>query len=550
MDGSSSKGLEMRKESRRAFWLRQIAVASAYGLTAALLRHYTIPHWLIICGLQVAALLFTPYQYWKALLAGELASLAFVSITCVDQLGLAWSLYNIVPSFAFMMPVIYIARERWRLSPDATTFNMSALLGSALLVALIRTANSLVLVSLAKLPESYGPIHYGTVAGYWVLGNYMGILTVVPFALLMRQMLLETHWRDMVARLKQSRLAIECAFLLLPTLAFLIWMGLSASPNTNTRQIAQVAMFLPVVWLALRYGWQGASIGGTLASLAVIVLMPATYDQDTLNAQVFIAFAISTMLLMGARIGALDDRAQQERTDMRLALALAQRNVHLGEVQMQMTSQALEQVRESVHSVYNMMLGRLKNMAPVFDDRTYRRQALVAQDQLYRLADSLCPITWRERGLQAVLREGPIARVLEETGVSYWCDLRGSIELLSPTIHLAIYRLVCEAIADGCARKDVSDIRVQIRCGERRGRKWGVVRINLRANPNRLAGVRWDELLPRVLRTATGLGWPAIEDRAATFEGKAREHLLSDGRRISVILFDPENPGGEESRQG
>lgn len=525
-----------------SFWLRQIAIAAVYAVGVFLFRQLSFSHWFVLCGLHVAALLLVPYRYWPALLIGESACLAHLSITCADQFGLTWAIFNLVPSAAFAMPVVYACRERWRIFPSRTAVNISTLLVCALLSAALVTANSIGMLLITKLPEGYVPINYGVVAGRWMLGNYLGILTVVPLVLVVREALLETSWRKLGVRFIESRLVMECIFLLVPTLVFLVWMGLSAAPATNTRQIAQVAMFLPVVWLALRYGWQGAAVGGTLASFAVIVLMPAKYDPHTLNAQIFIAFTISTMLIMGERISSLDHRARQERTDMRLALALAQRNVHLGEVQLRVTSQALEQVRESIHSVYNVMLGRLKHTAPVFDDRSYRRQALVAQDQLYRLADSLCPVTWRERGFQAVLREGPIARVLDESGVSYWCDLRGPASTLSSTIHLAIYRLVCEAVADGCARKDISDIRVQIRCGNRGARKWGVVRINLRTDPERLAHVRWDELLPRVLRTATGLGWPAIEDRAATFEGKAREHRISGGRCISVILFDPEHP--------
>lgn len=539
----------MQKETGVSFWLRQIAAAVGYGVAVSLFREFSISHWLLLCGLHVAALTLTPYRYWPALLAGELAALAQQSIVCFDQLGMSWSICNLVPSVGLAMPVVYFFRERWRIFPTRTTINMGALLACALVVSALRTIFSLALVSTARLPEGYPALNYGFLASQWLLGNYMGALTIVPLALAIRQALQETSWRSLGATLLKSRLAVECALLLIPTLAFLVGLGLSASSTAHTRQLAQLAMFLPVVWLTLRYGWQGAAMGGTLASLAVIVLMPRMFDPDTLNAQAFVAFIISTMLIMGARIGALNHQAQQERTDMRMALALAQRNMQHGEVQLRITSQSLEQVRETVHAVYNVMLGRLKHMAPVFDDRTYRRQALVAQDQLYRLADSLCPVT-SERGLPGVLREGPIARVLEETGVAYWCDLRGPVSMLSSTIHLAIYRLVCEAVADGCARRDISDIRVQVRCGRRGARRWSVVRINLRSDPKRLEGVRWDELLPRVLRTATGLGWPAIEDRAATFEGRAREHLISGGRCISVILYDPEIPGGNERHQG
>lgn len=542
MKGSSiQRGLDMQKGTGVTFWLRQTAVVVTYAALVSLVRELSFSHWLLLGGLHMTVLLLAPYRYWAALFLGEMVSLGYVSVTCVDQLGITWSICNVVLSSVWTAPVIYACREYWRIFPTRTTINMGVLLLGTLLVTLIRTGASLLLVSTAKLPAGYPPLHYGFLASQWILGSYVGILTVMPFVLVIREVLQESNWRELGVRFIKSRLAIESVFVLIPTLAFLIALGLNASTSANTRQLAQMMMFLPVLWLTLRYGWQGAAVGGMLASLAVVALMPHMFDLDTLNAQVFIAFIISTMLIAGARIGALDQQAQRERTDMRLALALAQRNVRMGEVQLHMTSQALEQVRESVHSVYNMMLGRLRNVAPVIDDRSYRRQALVAQDQLYRLADSLCPMT-RERGLPAVLREGAIARVLEESGMSYWCDLRGPVSLLSGTIQLAIYRLVCEAVADGCARRDISDIRVQVRCGHRSDRRWAVVRVNLRARAARLEHVRWDELLPRVLRTATGLGWPAIEDRAATFEGRAREHSITNGRCISVLLYDPEQP--------
>ena len=547
MDAPSSKRLDMRKGTRVTFWLSQLAVAAAYAVAVSLFRQLSISHWLLLCGLHMSALLLVPYRYWAALLVGETISLSYLSITCLEQLGMTWALINAVPSLAFAIPVVYLCRERWRIFPTRTTINMGALLICALLISALRTGHSLVLVSTANLPEGYPPLKYGFLAGQWLLGNYLGALTVVPFVLVIRHVLQETSWHALGTRFFKSRLAMECVFLLMPILVFLVGLGLSASSTADTRQLAQMAMFLPVVWLTLRYGWQGAAVGGTMASVAVFVLMPKLFDPATLNAQVFIAFIISTMLIMGARIGALNRLAQQERTDMRMTLALAQRNMHQGEVQLRMTSQALEQVRETVHAAHSVMLGRLRHMAPVIDDRTYQRQALVAQDQLYRLADSLCPMT-HERGLPGVLREGSIARVLEAAGVAYWCDLRGPVSVLSSTIHLAIYRIVCEAIADGCARKDVSDIRVQVRCGRRRDRRWSVIRVNLRSDPLRVSAVRWEELLPRVLRTATGLGWTAIEDRATTFEGRAREHRIPGGRCISVILYDPDQPGSDERR--
>jgi glucose-6-phosphate-specific signal transduction histidine kinase len=305
-----------------------------------------------------------------------------------------------------------------------------------------------------------------------------------------------------------------------------------------------MAMFMPMVWLALRHGWMGAAIGGTAASFAVIALMPARSDVNTLQAEVVIAFAVTAMLLMGARIASLNQRADKERSDLRLALALAQRNVHMGEMQLRVTAQVLDQIRETVHSGYAMMMGRLKTLQPAINDRSYRLQALIAQDQLYRLADSLYPTALREHGLPATLNEGALSRVLNDSGITYHSEIQGPLSELSAAIHLAIYRITCEAVADACIRRDISAITVLVRCGRSQGRAWVMIRIDCHTQPQQAEQVRWNELIPKVvLRTTSGLGRQAIEDRAATFEGKARERAFPDGRRISVILFDPILPG-------
>jgi signal transduction histidine kinase len=235
---------------------------------------------------------------------------------------------------------------------------------------------------------------------------------------------------------------------------------------------------------------------------------------------------------------------EQERMDLRLTLALAQRNVAAGEMRLRMAAQGLTYVQETVRTGYQIMLGRLRAVQPVPDDRGYGRQALIAQDQLYRLADCLHPITWRERGLAAALQEGSLARILEEEGVSYRCYIRGPLGRLSSTLHLAIYRIVGEAIAYWCAHKDLSDFSLRLRCGENTlGRRWIVLRLTGRGHPMRVAQVHWDELLPRVMRASSGLGLDAVRDRAATYEGRCREREFLGRRHLLVSMLDPVEPG-------
>ncbi|GAB3785435.1 MASE1 domain-containing protein [Dyella agri] len=491
-----------------------------------------------LCGFHLCVLLLAPYRYWPALLVGETCSLAYLSYVCADQLGLAWATVNVIPSAVVAMPIVYLCRERWRLFPERNTASMGMLLGASLLVTCAMTLNNLVLLSTIRLPPGYPSIHYDQVVAQWVLGNYLGILTLAPLVLAVRQSLAGLDVGALQRKLAESRLLLESILLLAPVLIFLIWVGLHAE---QAREIVQVAMFLPVVWLALRHGWEGAAVGGTGASIAVMVLMPQSYDPDTLQAEVVIAVVISAMLLVGARITAFDHRARQERDAMRALLTLAQRNVHVSEMQLRMTSHALERIRETVHTGYTLMMERLRYLHPALDDHRYRNRELVAQDQIHRLADSLYPVSWRERGLLGALREGIMVRALDEAGITYWCDLRGPLSLLSLPIHLAIYRLVCETVAQACAKRDVSAFCVRVRCGRMGGgRQFAVLQIDARGHPSRVGHIRWHELLQRLRYSTCGFGRQAIDDRAATFEGRSRERVLPDGRRTSVILFDPE----------
>lgn len=525
-------------------WVRHLAVALGYGILAALFRHLSYAEWSIATGLRLSVLLLVPYRYWPALIAGDSGYYIYLGYTCAPTWGATWGFACAVPPITFAAPALYWLRKRWPpVISNAAHIHIGRLLCSALVISVIAMLRDMSLFAVMKnLPSSYASNYYKFSLDY-LIGGYLGALTVAPVAMLGYQKLVTRRWAELPKKIENSRLVFESLCMVLPVLALLLWIGFSAPAHTPARQMAQVAMFLPVVWLAFRHGWQGASVGGTLASCAVMLLMPAFRDPVTLQAESIVAFAISTMLLMGSRIGSLDKYAEQERLEVRAALALAQRNVYLGEMQLRMTSQALEQVKDTVQAGFTMMMGRLHHLQPAIDDRGYRRHAAVAQDQLHRLADSLYPITLRERGLPGALSDGGMAQILREAGLTYSCDLRGPLSKLSNNLRVIIYRVIWEAVADACTKKHVSNIRAYVRVAERRGRLGALIIVRFRSNPAQLAFVDWDELIPSIVRGTSGLGLKAVRDRAALFEGRTRIRSIDSGHQISVLLVDPAMPG-------
>lgn len=525
-------------------WVRHVAVALGYSVSYVIFRQFSQAHWQITAGLRLTVLLLAPYRYWPALIVGEFAYYGAVGYICSAVWGVAWGLACAIPVIAYVAPVVYWVRKHW--SPvlrNANHINMVRLLGCALLSSIPLTLRDLSLFLVIKnLPADY-VVNYYDLALHYCIGGFLGVLTVTPLALFGYQKLIVGSWSEVKDQLENSRLFFESICLGLPVLAFLLWVGFNAPPHASARQMAQVAMFLPVVWLALRHGWQGAAIGGAAASCAVMLLMPSFWDPATMQAESILAFAISTMLLMGARIDSINTPVEQERVDVRVALALAQRSIYLGEMQMRMTSQALEQVREGIQAGFTMMMGRLRHLQPAIDDRGYQRHAQVAQDQILRLAESLYPVALREKGLPGVLREGGLSQMLNDAGLTYVCDLRGPISKLSHALRMTIYRVLWETVADACTKKNVSDVRAYVRVAERQGRIGVLVIVRFRMRPAQLAFVDWDELVPSMARATSGLGLRAVRDRAAVFEGCVRTRSLDSGHQVSVLLLDPAVPG-------
>ena len=66
-------------------WFRRIGIAASYGLLIFLARQVTIPHFLLLSGVHLTALLLTRYRDWPLLVLGEMCVLVPVSIQCGDS---------------------------------------------------------------------------------------------------------------------------------------------------------------------------------------------------------------------------------------------------------------------------------------------------------------------------------------------------------------------------------------------------------------------------------------------------------------------------------
>jgi len=526
-------------------WGRHLAVCLAYALSYALLRDISVSHWNLPAGLRVASLLLLPRRYWPALLVGELIPVGYHAWHCLDDFGWAWTALAAVPPILPVMAAVAWVQRHARLLTDRNQINMPMLLGIIFAGAALTAVDDVLVVSAVNMPagEAAPQLDAQVAFGYF-LGNYLGALAIAPSAIAIYLWLTGRVSAAREAPLWRSRLAKDVLVGVVTPL--LVLMVLVFSSQGDGMQVFRTAMFLPVVWLTSRHGWQGAAFGGTLASLAVTMTSSIVRDPAVIQAQALIAFAITTLLMLGSRIAHQVQEDQSRKVDTLRGFQLAQQGLYLEELRLRQAADTLENLGHTIRENHSRLLDRLRHVLPSSEERTYARQVVLAQHEMHRLANALYPRGWRERGVPATLREGPFAQAIHMAGATYECELSGrGLSQLAPDVHMALYRLACEVLVHVLSRGTMQHVQLQLRGGHTQGRRWGVMRLTGHRAPEHApasgSGHRlfladdepWKQAM--ALLGASMMGISSIRDRTHIYGGDV--HLRDEGPQISVTVL-------------
>ena len=529
----------MRLHIERWSWLRYLAVAILYMAVYTLLHRVSFSFWVLTAGFRVLCLLFTPYRYWPTLLLAEMAMLGEVSYACYQERGLGFALLNLVPPLAIAMPIMAWGRSRLGLIDAKHHVRIGSFILCTLLISVLTAAYNFLLLAVILAPmHKVAP--FTSAQGYF-LGNYLGILTLVPTALVLITIGRETPRHAWWARLSHSRLTLESVALLMPTLLLLMW--IASHVAGDVAQAARIGMFLPVAALAMRHGWRGAAIGGTLASIAVVAVMPHLRDPATVQAEVFIAFTITSMLMLGTRITVLHAREEKEKQEGRLALQAAQEGLYLGELRLQHAADRIEDIGHTIRFAHDRLLRHVHQLLPLYEESGIQKQVVATQHEIFHLADGMHPRGLAQNGLSFVLKQGTLAQAFGRELVPYRCEIRGgTLAELSPGAQLALYRLACEAAIYIYEQATLSHMTVRVRTGTTGSRHWAVLQMEGSHARNREGPMpshaECQQFRERL--SANGRGMEDIRNRTRVYGGAARSRCTTNGTRLSLLLHDVE----------
>ncbi|SAK40083.1 hypothetical protein AWB83_00145 [Caballeronia ptereochthonis] len=520
----------------RSDWLKQCAVAVGYALMYIALHPVSDGHWALRSGLRLSCLLLMPYRYWPALLLGEALPNAYEVWPCRDLYGLAFVSVRCIPPILLTMPIVAWCRRKLRLFPAPHLVDMKILMLCVLTVTMIGTAYSYLAISLIQIASfDAKPV---MALGYFI-GNYIAILGTVPVVLMMKMDARTEGWMDRLGRALSGRMALDIALFVVPSIAVLSVVSLHG--DNDMRQIARMAMFLPVAWVTLTHGWRAAVVGGTLAIISTCLTTQSRPDPQILEAQAFTALAITCLMATGARISVqLRQDELKRREDIHLQ-RLARQGLRISEQRRRQTSETLEFLAGSLYLTNSRLMQQLRRVVPSSEMDAYQRQLAATQQRVYALAETLHPVAWRERGLPAAFSQ-TISRALDEAGIAYRCVISGrGFARMSTSVLGAAYRSACEAVVLVTKRLACSRVGVTLRGGETHGRRWLVLRVEGLHEDDRVANAVVRSIERKQIATklgASGLDIEQLHAHARIFDGTLHERSWKAGVRMTIFLYD------------
>jgi len=520
--------------------LRQLSVVAVYAVVYPLLRGVSISHWNLMAGLRMLCLLVMPYRYWPAMMLGEAIPLAWFGWDNHERFGVLWAYVIAIPPLLVTAPAVAWFRRR---APALTaegvniTVVMSCILAGSVVSALVNTATY---ASMVLSPAEHAPPASMLLLFEYFLGGYLGALTVAPPVLAVlswwrqgRGNRMSPVWKNVLA---------DCIKGVVPPLALLAWLAAAGHSNELT-EVARMAMFLPVAWLTLRHGWQGAAIGGLLASVAIELTITVIHDPSMMQAQALISFAVSSLIMLGSRLAAKSvapSSVELAGEDKLRGFLLAQQGLYQEELRLRHVAESLDRLGQSMRDGQRRMMDRLRPVLPASMEQSYARHLDLTQMEMQRLADTLHPREWREHGLAATFRNGPLSQAAAMVGAGYRCTFTGDgLNELAPDVHLMLYRQACEVLVYMLAREPLKQVHVHIRGGCTHGRRWVVLR---------MTGVRsaltsrgrpvpeWRQLVS--LLGTNGQGMPTVHERAQIYGGTVHERESEAHLGVTLLLHD------------
>jgi len=430
-----------------------LAIALVYAFAYWVAREVSMDQFYLPAGIRIAALLLTPLRLWPYLLVGEYCYFAFARYPLIDRYGWTW----FVVSSAVLMPAVMLITHLHRRIMNSRG-GVWLICVAAVSTVTVTTLNLLIPYLLWPNPPAAG---FGTDAVRFLVGDFIGILTIAPLALLW------THRKE--AFVLQTGLMVPTVICLV-LMAFVgfaaLWIPAAPGPaKTNILLL----LALPAIALTCMHGWRGAAVSVPTWSLIVRLTMPASgmadsFDPAAFSAQQSLALVGIALLAVGTCFSHYYQELRIHKLEKERALCHSRAAHTATEKELRSRVLDIRQLSEGFDASLSDVAEWLKTKGhqdlaggllkvTALHSRKFREQVTMVY-----------PTSLEHVGLYLALQIGGIDEAWKATERVAPHRLTGDPCRLSVGLQLAAYRTIIDAVSLLLDREP-GQIQIRARCG-------------------------------------------------------------------------------------
>ncbi|MFA3760512.1 MASE1 domain-containing protein [Yersinia sp. 2466 StPb PI] len=406
-------------------------------------------------GLRLALMILLPCRYWPVLLLAES--------------GMLWWLYSeklqvtalIVLSSALSLLPAWLSQRFWH---HYTLYWQRLLL---LLTAV--TGNSLL---------------HGFVLGFWLplsltqtlLATFTGGILLVPFTYLIYEYLKQQHIRNLFSQ-QMPDPPLRTSLLIWCSLIFAIGVCIQVAITPNMERLLLIFVFLPNVFMAYKFGWQGGVLAAVLGSLMITVTRQASGAfHDLAELELF----LSTQALLGMTLGIAISRQQQLtqhlhryrnqlEQELQTRRKLMERLVHTEEdVRKEIARELHDEIGQNITAIQIQAM-LVNRSAPSAAAQSAANQISTLSQRIHQttrqLLRQLRPPVLDEMPLDQALHHLAEEFAFAEQGINFQLDYALPPNPGEDAVIFTLYRLVQELLNNINKHAKAHNIHVSLRIG-------------------------------------------------------------------------------------
>lgn len=369
--------------------------------------------------------------------------------------------------------------------------------------------------------------------GYHVQSAYMawlasiaGGLLVLPMCYLLWNYLFQSPWSPLTSNLLANEVQFKVRHILLYSVLLIASILVQTSLPDELKRFAPFCMAIPIIVLALRYGWQGALLATMLNSIALIAARSGVSNLEITDLLLSLSAQTLTGIMLGLAVQKQKDLNQKLRGEL-------SRNQTLSRQLIQAEESVRRDVARELHDEIGQNITAIRTQASIIkrvDNAEMNTRcadmienlSLNVYDTTKHLLSKLRPKMLDDLDLKDSVHQLTREMEFDNHGTRVVLDWQGDYESLGDTLKVTLFRLCQEALNNAAKYANATSIVIELSIKEN-------ISLNIADNG---IGFKTEDCMK-------GMGVRGMQERVQALGGKMYIYSLNDhvdGTQIAITL--------------